>query len=145
MQRGLTLSFSAVCIPRLAILPNRCDMAGDGAPPPNLARIVGAASAHVVTAIPLEPATRVLRADPAAQPPGRERLRRVDPEQVQPAIAALGRQLRVREPIGWKFGTAIRQVLAAKDSQAQHLLRRQLRAKLWGELSADRRRPVVHV
>ena len=47
-------------------------MSRDRPPPPDLARIVGAPAAHVVAAVPLEPAARILRMDPALPAPRRQ-------------------------------------------------------------------------
>src|SRR5512144_2735213 len=45
-----------------------------GAPATDLPRVVVATAAHVVTAVPLEPAARILRRDPPFLAPHRQRL-----------------------------------------------------------------------
>src|SRR5688500_20189304 len=65
-------------IPGLAVLLDGGHMTSDGAPASDLSRVVGAAPAQMVPAVPLEPAARILRIDPAIPPPRGERLRSVD-------------------------------------------------------------------
>ena len=50
------------------------DVAADGSPAADLALVVGAAAAHVISAVPLAPASRVFVIEPAFFLPHRERL-----------------------------------------------------------------------
>ena len=117
----------------------------DRPPPPDLPRIVGTPASHVVAAVPLKPAARVLSADPSLLPPNRERLRRGDAEEVEPSIVPRRRQFGAREPAGRKFGAAVGHVLPAECAELEDLLRRQLGPELRSEIPAHRFRSVMHV
>ena len=65
VQHRLSLLPPAVEVARFAVLPDRRDVPRDGPPSPDLPRVVGAPAAHVVAAVPLEPAARILRTNPA--------------------------------------------------------------------------------
>jgi len=65
---------AAVEIVLVAVLFDLRDMAAHGSPALDLALVVFATPAHVVTAIPLEPAARVVDPDPAFAPPLGQRL-----------------------------------------------------------------------
>ncbi len=60
----LPLAAPAPEVARLAVLPDRRHVPGDRPPAPDLPRVVGAPAAHVVPAVPLKPAARILRVDP---------------------------------------------------------------------------------
>src|SRR5262245_49372127 len=111
------------------MLPNGRDMACDGPPPTDLARIVSRSAAHVVSAIPLKPASRILRPNPAVSAPGRERLRGIHAVVIQFRIVLCRAELRVREPACRKLGAAVRHVFSAEDTKLQHLPGRELGTK----------------
>ncbi len=97
MQDRLTLASATVPVATPAVLANLSDMARDRSPASNLALVVGASPAHVVPAVPLKPAARILRMNPAFALPLAQRLGRVDAEVVERRDrAAAGRVLRVR-------------------------------------------------
>src|SRR6186997_598140 len=100
VQHRLPLPPSAVHVARLAMLPDRGHVARDRPPAPDLPRIVRRTPAHVVAAVPLEPAAGILGPEPSLPSPLGERLGRVDAEAVEPAIVPRRIQLRVREPAG---------------------------------------------
>ena len=83
MQQGLPLFATAIEIALAAILLDLGDVPPHGLPAANLPGVVGAAAAHVVAAVPLEPAARVFVIDPALLLPIPKRLRGVDLEEVQ--------------------------------------------------------------
>ena len=75
------------------------DVTPDRLPPPDLPPIlVRQTPAHVVAAVPLEPAARIVGMDPTLAAPFGERLRGVDAEAVERGIVALGAELRAIEP-----------------------------------------------
>src|SRR6476469_9407028 len=121
MQDRLPLPGAAVHIAGLAVLPDGGDVPRDGAPAPDLPRIVRAPAAPVVAAVPLEPAAGILAAHPAVAPPHGERLRGVDAEAVERRVVPGGAQLRAREPALRELGAAIGHVTAAEYAELEHL------------------------
>ena len=95
VEHRLPLPPPALEIAWLAVLPNRRDVAGDRPPSPDLTRIVRRPAAHVIAAVPLEPAARVLRTNPALAAPRGERLRGVHAEVVEASVVMLGAELRM--------------------------------------------------
>src|SRR5512145_1300904 len=83
VQHCLALPPPAVDVSLVAMLPNGRDVPRDATPPPDLSRIVARPAAHVVPAVPLEPAARVMPVDPAPATPLGQGLRGVDAEAVQ--------------------------------------------------------------
>ena len=120
-------------------------MARDGAPAANLPLVVGAAPPHIVPAVPLKPASRVLRMDPAFSPPLAQRLGCVDAEIVELRIVPRRAEFCSGEPRRRKLIAAIRHVFAAEDAEMEHLLRRELWGKVRCEIPAGRLRTVVNV
>src|SRR5579872_1427229 len=116
VQQRLPLFPAALEVARLAVPANGRRMARDRPPPPDLPRIVSRPSPHVVPAIPLEPAARILRADPAVAPPDGQGLGGVDTEVIEAGVAARRRELRANEPAGRKLATAVGQVLPAENA-----------------------------
>src|SRR4029450_12592486 len=89
--------------------------------------LVGQAATHVIAAIPLEPAARIVRMNPAFAFPFRQRLARLPPEKIAGPIAATRRQLRAGKPAPGKFAPAVGHLLAAEHAEPEHLGRSQLR------------------
>ena len=145
MEHGLALPAAALEIASLAVLPDRRDMAGNRPPAPDLAGVVRRSAPHVVAAVPLEPAARVLRMDPALTAPGGERLRRVNAEVVEPRVTAPPGKSGAGEPARRKLGAAVSHVPASEHAQTQHLAWSQLRQKPGGEVTADWLCPVIDV
>ena len=145
MQHGLTLSFAAFQIARFAVLPDRGHVARDRAPSPDLPTIVGGPAAHVIPTVPLEPPARILRANPPAEPPGRQRLGRVHAKVIESCLAAACGQPRASEPGSWKFRATVGQVFPAEHPEPEHLPWRELRREFRREVPAGRLGQVIHV
>jgi hypothetical protein len=108
-----------------------------GLPSSDLPLVIGAAPAHVIPAVPLKPSPRIFVVDPALLDPVSQRLGSADFEVVETRVMILRRELRMREP-GWgKLRLAICHVLAAKDTEREHLLRGQVRSESRMKASAD--------
>jgi hypothetical protein len=106
------------------------DVAADGAPAFYLAVVFAwDSSAHVVSAIPLEPTARVVFVYPTFASPFGQGLAGVNLEEVEHGVLFVGAQLGAREPFFGEFGLAIGHVFAAEDAEAEHLL--------WGELGLE--------
>ena len=95
VQQRLALARAAEEVAGLAV---PLDLAGHGGGSPSSGRS-GARprrhpAAHVVAAIPLEPAARIVRVDPALGAPTDERLAGIDAEEVERRVAPLRRELR---------------------------------------------------
>src|SRR3569832_2036325 len=93
VEDGLALAGAAVEVARLAGLLDLRDVAHDLFPAPDLARIVLRAAAHVIAAIPLEPAARILVVDPTLAAPVRQRLGGVDAEIIERRVLLFRREL----------------------------------------------------
>src|SRR5262249_34658406 len=100
--------------------------------------LIRKASAHVVAAVPLKPATRIVGMDPALTLPFRQRLAGVDTEEIACAIVSARRKLCTGEPAFGKLAAAIGHVLAAENPEPEHVCRRELRLEFWIEAAADR-------
>src|SRR5262245_11562223 len=107
-------------------------MAANGLPPLDLAGVLFPHSpAEIVPAVPLEPAARVIGMDPPFPAPFRERLAGIDLEIVERWIAPPVGELGTLKPALRILAPAIGHVLAAEDSHAKHLPRREFGAELW--------------
>src|SRR6476646_5835319 len=124
MQERLPLPRTAGQVARLAVPLELPDMPANGFPSLDLAAVLGRhATAHVVTAIPLEPAARIIGVQPSLSAPDPQRRAGVDAEEIERAVAPKRREPGAREPALGKFIPGIRHVLAAEHAEAQHLLR----------------------
>jgi hypothetical protein len=84
MQQRLTLPLAAPQISGLAILPDLRRMPADRLPAFDLAFVLGGhAPAHVIPAVPLEPAARIVFANPSLAPPFRKWPAGIDPEEIE--------------------------------------------------------------
>src|SRR5512136_691295 len=92
--------------------------------------LVGHAPAHVITAIPLEPAAWIVRVNPAFARPFRKRLAGVDTKEIACTVAAARREPSTCEPTLWKFAAAVGHVFAAEHAELEHLRGCQLRPEL---------------
>src|SRR5262249_4488293 len=106
MQQRLALDRPAMQVARLAMLLELRDVAHHLPPARDLAMVVRMAAAHVVAAVPLEPAARIVFVDPTLLAPIGQRLRGVDAEVVERLILALGRELGAGEPALGEFALA---------------------------------------
>jgi hypothetical protein len=78
---------------------NLRDVASDRLPALDLARIFGRhAAAHVVPAIPLEPAAWIVGVNPALVPPDRQGLASIDAETIKRWVGTGRREFRARKP-----------------------------------------------
>src|SRR5690348_6270338 len=100
MQKRLALARPTEQIAALAIALDLAHMPADGAPAADLpAILLGQAATHVITAIPLEPATRILGMDPALAPPLAQLLAGVDTEIIELGIAFSLGEFGAGEPV----------------------------------------------
>jgi hypothetical protein len=145
MQNGLPLSWPAFEIAFFAVLANLSDMPLYRLPSFDLPLVITAASAHIVSAVPLEPSSGVILVYPALLYPVGQRLRGIYTEKVQLGIVELVAEFYLLEPFFRKLFFAVRHILAAEDTQLQHLLWGKFRLKLSIEVSACRLRQIVNV
>src|SRR5512143_537183 len=118
VKECLPLSPTTVHIPRSAVLLYLVDVPPHRKPALDLPIIVVASSTQVVPAIPLEPAARVLRVDPALGIPDGQWLRRVGGGVVESVVVAgnaLAMQSGHLKPVRRVFAPAVAQVSAPED------------------------------
>src|SRR5262245_7885335 len=146
MQQRLALAGAAEEIARLAVALDLADVAADRLPAADLALVLRRqAAAHIVAAVPLEPAARIVGMNPAVVAPHRERLAGVDSKKIEGAIAPARRELGTRKPRRRKLLARVGHVLAAEHPELQHLLRRELRLEFGIEVAAHRCREGVAI
>ena len=145
MQDRLPLPPPTVVVALAAVLLHLRDVPADRSPAADLPLVVWSTPPHVVAAIPLKPAARVIGVNPALLAPNRERLRRVHAEEIQVRIVPLVAQLGSSEPLGRKLIGAIRHVLPAEHAEFEQLFRGQLGSKIIREILAGRFREKVDV
>lgn len=92
------------------------------------------APAHIVATVPLEPAARIVRIDPAFRSPDGKRLGCIHAETVECWIMLPRTELRSLEPSRRKLIATIRQIPAAEDTQREHLSRHQIRLEVRMEI-----------
>src|ERR1700674_2795037 len=113
MKQGLALASAARQVARLAVTQDLPYMTAHGFPALDLARILlGQPPAHVIPAIPLEPAARVVAVNPAFSAPKRQGLAGINTKVVEGTVAPARRQFRALKPIRWKFFSAIGHVFS---------------------------------
>ena len=102
-------------------------MAGHFGPPTYLTRIVTVSAAQVVPTIPLEPPARVVFVYPAFLYPNLSRLTRSNTEKIALCVIVTTlAQLRILEPTLGKLLMLAVEIIAAKDPELEHLLRRKI-------------------
>src|SRR5690348_8038690 len=117
------------------------DMSLHRLPAADLAHVLlGQAAAHIVSAVPLEPAARIVWVYPALSSPFRQRLARIDAEIIERAVAPRWCELGARKPACGILLPAIGQVFAAEHAEFEHLSGRQIGLEFWIETAADLRR-----
>lgn len=129
MEQRLSLTWTAGDIAAGAIGFQLGDVAADGQPAGDLPLIVRASASAVVATIPLEPSARVVGVDPSALPPVGERERRIDTEQIECGIVALGAKAGAAEPAGGELGSAIGHVASTEDAKLKHLRGSEVRSE----------------
>ena len=113
-------------------------MTANGAPTRDLMQIIFVATPGIISAIPLKPATWIVRRDPTFAPPFPERLRCDHTEMVQRGSCSTRRKLRSYEPARWKLVAAIGHIFSAEHAKFEHLFRRQVRREPWMKRSPNR-------
>ncbi len=93
--------------------------------------------AHVIGAVPLKPAARIVQVNPSLFAPHRLRLTGVNAKVIQRAIALSQGEPGASKPGARKLAFAIGHVLAAERAELHHFGRRQFRAKFRIEIAAD--------
>src|SRR5581483_4986541 len=101
------------------------DVTPNCAPAFDLAQIVFVATTRKVSAIPLEPAARIVGMNPTFLAPNFEQLRCVHAEIIQGRTMSILRKLCTSEPAHRKFFSTIGHVFSAEDAEREHLLRRE--------------------
>lgn len=96
------------------------------------------APAHIVATVPLEPAARIVRIDPAFRSPDGKRLGCIHAETVECWIMLPRTELRSLEPSRRKLIATIRQIPAAEDAKREHLGRGQVGFEVWMEIFSNR-------
>src|SRR5581483_4709285 len=108
LQQRLALAPAAAEVAGIAVLLHLPQVPAHRLPAADLAAILlGHPAAHVVAAVPLEPAAGIVRMDPAFAAPFRERLARGDAEEVERGIAPPRRELGAAEPVGRKLAPRV--------------------------------------
>src|SRR5262245_46414471 len=146
VQQSLALTRAAHRVAGLAMPSDLRDVPSDRLPALDLTRIFGRhATAHVVPAIPLEPAAWIVGMNTVIVLPDRQSLAGIDAEMIERRFGTGRREPRARKPGRGKFVAAIRHVLSAEDAEREHLFRRQLGAKFRIEIATRRRREGVGI
>jgi hypothetical protein len=139
MQQGLPLTLAAEEISSLAVFLWLTDVAADRGPAFDLSCIfVRKPPSPIIAAVPLKPAARVLRMDPALLAPHRERLAGRNAEEIHLGVRAFRREFGLREPARRKLVAAVGHVFSAEDSKAQHFRRRKIGIKVRVKAAAGR-------
>ena len=125
MQKGLALPAATTQVARLAVLAQLRHVPLDRDPALDLPLVVLDSAAHVISAVPLEPPSRIFGVDPAFGDPIREWLRGRNTKEIEARVRAIGAELRVLEPVGGKLGAAVGHVFSTEHSQGQHVSGRQ--------------------
>ena len=126
----MPLPWSTFVIAGTAVLFELSDVPANGFPSLDLSLIVGASPTHVVTAVPLEPAARVVVIDPSLGLPNGKRLGGVDAEKVQLGIMTVLAKFGIGEPTLREFVGAIGHVSPAENAEFEHLLWREIGTEL---------------
>lgn len=122
MQKCLPLFGSTLEVAFSAVFTKLCNVSLHCLPSFDLAPVIRTASSHIVSAVPLEPSSRVVRVEPALLEPVRQRLRSVQAEAVQLRVVELVAELRFFEPFFRKLFSAVCHIFAAENAELQHLL-----------------------
>src|ERR1041384_5462196 len=92
VQQRLPLALAAGKITLVAVHPDLPDVAAERLPALDLPRVVLVAAAHIVAAVPLKPAARIVLVQPALALPFGERLACIDLEVVERVFALARRR-----------------------------------------------------
>src|SRR4029077_12581269 len=80
VQERLSLSATAIEITRFTVFFQLRHVSANGAPTGDLPQVILAAAPAIISAIPLDPASRIFGVNPTFAPPFRQWLRRVHPK-----------------------------------------------------------------
>ncbi len=139
VQQRLPLTPAAPQISRTACKLQLPHMAANGFPTLDLPHVfVRHPAAHVVAAVPLEPAARIIGMKPALLAPFRKRLAGINAEIVERWIAATWRELGAFEPRQRELVAAIGHVPAAEHTKPKHFGRREVGFELRIEVATNR-------
>jgi hypothetical protein len=139
MQQCLPLTLAAEKIARLAIHLKLAHVPSDRGPAFDLSCIfVREPASPIIAAVPLKPAARVLRMDPALLAPHREWLAGGNAEEINLGVRTFRREFCLREPARRKLVPAIGHVFSAEDTEAQHFWRREFGAEVRVKIAANR-------
>src|SRR6516225_8881455 len=120
MQHSLALLTPTCQVTAKAILPQLRDVPTNRAPTANLTRVIFTPPSHKVTAIPLEPTTRIFCENPSLLFPHREPLGRINAEAIQRWVVPSWTKFGAVEPISGILRRAVCHVLAAEDAYGKH-------------------------
>ncbi len=109
-------------------------MPGHRFPAFDLPQVVFVPSALVVTAVPLEPSTRVVLVNPVLLYPVFKWLTGLDLEEVELGVIALWAELCLAEPVLGEFLLAIGHVFSTKDSKGEHFFGSEFWFEVWVEV-----------
>jgi hypothetical protein len=129
MQKRLPLFGAAIKISLYAVVPNSGPMPPKRPPAPDLAPVVLMPASHIISAIPLEPSSRIIRMYPAFFSPDRQGLAGVNFKKIQRRIAPRRAELGVFIPSAGELPPAIGHILPPKHPKLQHFFRRQFGPK----------------
>jgi len=124
VEEGLALARAAGEVARAAIISYLRAVTAERFPSLYLPLVFFAETpAHIVAAIPLKPAARVVFfIDPSFLFPDGEWLARVYFEVIEGVVVFLRREFCARKPTLWKFFCAVGHIFAAKDAESEHFL-----------------------
>lgn len=146
VENGLPLSAAAEKIAWFAIAADLLDVTADCLPAPDLALILfWHPPAHVIAAVPLKPAARIVGMNPSFLPPDGKRLAGMNAKIVSRGIAALRRQFCADKPIFRKLRCRVGHIFAAENPELQHLLGGEIGLEFWVEVTTGGLRQRVTV
>jgi len=117
MQNSLPLFWPALEIAFPAVFAKLSDVPLYRLPSLDLSFVIGAASAHIVSTVPLEPSSGVFIVYPALLYPVGQRLRSIYTEKVQLGVVELMAKFRLFEPFLRKFFPAVCHIFTAENTQ----------------------------
>lgn len=135
VEYRLTLTRSTSRVPHPTIALDLHNVTTDRLPSLNLSLVFpGDSSAHIVAAVPLKPASRIIFINPPLLLPYRERLRGIYPKIIELRIMLFGRELHSVEPCLGELLRAVGHILPAKYAELQHLGRREIGFKVFRKI-----------
>ena len=146
VKKRLSLAFAAGLVTGLAVKFDLPDVSPHCLPAPNLSKVfLRHSAAHIIPAIPLKPAARIVGVYPSIFAPDGQWLAGIHTEVVERAIATVSGKFCFFKPALGKFVSCIGHVLASKYTQLKHLLRCQLRTELGIEVATRLFRKIIAI